>query len=311
MVWGLIWYPYRVLEVAGVSGELATLLTYFIALIFGLALSKPIWHELRVAAWWGVALVLCAGWTNLGYVLAILGGEVMRVLLLFYLAPLWTVLLARWLLGEKLNRYGYAVIALSLGGAMVMLWDPGLGLAVPQNRAEWIGLSAGMGFAMTNVLTRRIQNLSINFKSASVWFGTALLTALLLLYQGNLIPKVRIITLHAWWFLALIGLVLCATSFTAQYGLTHLPANQSIVLFMVELVFAAVSSYFLAGEEMGMREIIGAVLIVSASLFSGKIHTGFENSSDETTSHSTDETTSQSTKLQNTQQVAGYNEIKP
>lgn len=273
MVWGLIWYPYRVLDQAGVSGELAAFLTYSIALAMGLLLSGPIWRELRVAAWWGVALILCAGWTNLGYVLAILDGEVMRVLLLFYLAPLWTVLLARWLLGEKLNRYGYAVIALSLGGAMVMLWNPGLGLPVPQNRAEWIGLSAGMGFAMTNVLTRRIQNLSINFKSASIWFGTALLTALLLLYQGDLMPRIRIITPHAWWFLALVGLVLCATSVTAQYGLTHLPANQSIVLFMVELVFAAVSSYFLAGEEMGTREIIGAVLIVSASLFSGKIHT--------------------------------------
>lgn len=284
MVWGLIWYPYRVLDQSGVPGEPATLLTYSIALVIGLLLSGSIWRELRVAGWWGVALILCAGWTNLGYVLAILGGEVMRVLLLFYLAPLWTVLFSRLLLKEKLNRYGYAVIALSMGGAMVMLWEPSLGLPMPQNRAEWIGLSAGVGFAMTNVLVRRIQNLSINFKSASVWFGTALLTALLLLYRGNLMSGVQVIPLQAWWFLALIGLVLCATSFTAQYGLTHLPANQSIVLFMIELVFAAVSSYLLAGEEMGMREIIGAVLIVSASLFSGKIHTGLENSSDETTS---------------------------
>ncbi len=280
MVWGLIWYPYRVLDQSGVPGEPATLLTYSIALVIGLLLSGSIWRELRVAGWWGVALILCAGWTNLGYVLAILGGEVMRVLLLFYLAPLWTVLFSRLLLKEKLNRYGYAVITLSMGGAMVMLWEPSLGLPMPQNRAEWIGLSAGVGFAMTNVLVRRIQNLSINFKSASVWFGTALLTALLLLYRGNLMSGVQVIPLQAWWFLALIGLVLCATSFTAQYGLTHLPANQSIVLFMIELVFAAVSSYLLAGEEMGVREIIGAVLIVSASLFSGKIHTGLGNSSD-------------------------------
>ena len=272
MVWGLIWYPYRVLGVAGVSGELATFLTYSIALVFGLLLSGSIWRELRMAGWWGAALILSAGWTNLGYVLAILGGEVMRVLLLFYLAPLWTVLFARWLLGEKLNRYGYAVIALSLGGALVMLWKPDLGLPVPQNRAEWIGLSAGMGFAMTNVLVRRIQHLSVNFKSASVWFGTALLTALLLVYQGNLLSRVQAVPLHTWWLLALIGLVLCATSIAVQYGLTNLPANQSIVLFMVELVFAAVASFYLAGERMDTREIIGAVLIVSASLLSGKIH---------------------------------------
>lgn len=274
MVWGLIWYPYRVLGAAGVSGELATFLTYSIALVFGLLLSGSIWRELRLAGWWGVALILSAGWTNLGYVLAILGGEVMRVLLLFYLAPLWTVLFARWLLGEKLNRYGYAVIALSLGGALVMLWKQGMGLPVPQNRAEWIGLSAGMGFAMTNVLVRRIQHLSINFKSASVWFGTALLTALLLVYQGNLLSRIQVVPLHTWWLLALIGLVLCATSIAVQYGLTNLPANQSIVLFMVELVFAAAASFYLAGERMDTREIIGAALIVSASLLSGKIHQG-------------------------------------
>jgi drug/metabolite transporter (DMT)-like permease len=39
-------------------------------------------------------IALVAGGCNLGYVLATVHGEVMRVLLLFYLAPLWTVLLA-------------------------------------------------------------------------------------------------------------------------------------------------------------------------------------------------------------------------
>ena len=272
MVWGLMWYPYRVLQGAGVSGGLATLLTYAVALLFGLLVMGSIWRELRAAGWWGIALMLSSGWTNFGYVLAILDGEVMRVLLLFYLAPLWTVIFARWMLNEKLNRYGYGIIALSLGGAMIMLWNPEHGLPIPQNRAEWIGLSAGMGFAMLNVLVRRTQHLSVNFKSASVWLGTVLLTGAWLLYQDNLMSQVQSISLNAWWMLALIGLVLCATGIIVQYGLTNLPANQAIVLFLSELVFAAVSSYFLAGEAMGLREIVGAVLIVSASLLSGKIH---------------------------------------
>ena len=272
MVWGLMWYPYRVLQGAGVSGGLATLLTYGVALLFGLLVMGPIWRELRTAGWWGIALMLSSGWTNFGYVLAILDGEVMRVLLLFYLAPLWTVIFARWMLNEKLNRYGYGIIALSLGGAMIMLWNPEHGLPIPQNRAEWIGLSAGMGFAMLNVLVRRTQHLSVNFKSASVWLGTVLLTGAWLLYQDNLVSQVQSISLNAWWMQALIGLVLCATGIIVQYGLTNLPANQAIVLFLSELVFAAVSSYFLADEAMGLREIVGAVLIVSASLLSGKIH---------------------------------------
>jgi drug/metabolite transporter (DMT)-like permease len=272
MVWGLMWYPYRVLQEAGVSGLSATFITYTIALAFGLMVCGPIWRELRLAGWWGMALMLCSGWTNFGYVLAVLDGEVMRVLLLFYLAPLWTVLFSRWLLGEKLNRYGYAIIALSLCGAFVMLWRPQLGLPLPQSRAEWIGLSAGMGFAMLNVLVRRIQHLSVNFKSAGVWLGTVLLTGSALLYQGSLVSQVQSVAPGAWWLLVLVGLVLCGTSIVVQYGLTHLPANQAIIIFLSELVFAAVSSYFLAGEAMGLREALGAALIVSASLLSGKIH---------------------------------------
>jgi len=271
-VWGMVWYPFRILEQAGISSMLSLFLTYMIALVFGLAISGPVWRELRHAGWWGGLLIFCAGWTNFGYVEAIIEGEVMRVLLLFYLAPLWTVFFAHFLLGEKLNRYGFAVIFLSLSGALVMLWQPSLGLPVPQNRAEWIGLSAGMTFALMNVVVRHTQHLSVNFKSASVWFGTVLLTGMMLLYSGDFVIQLSAISFDSWWMLGLVGLVMCATSLVVQFGLTHLPANQAIVLLLFELLFAAVAAYFLAGEKMGAQEFIGAVLIVSASLLSGKIH---------------------------------------
>ena len=271
LVWGLIWYPFRVLAQQGVSGEVATFLTYSLALVLGFLLFGAVWRELRSGHAWGIALVLCAGWTNLSYVLAMLGGEVMRVLLLFYLAPLWTVLLARAILGERLNRYGVIVMALSLGGAFAMLWRPGQGFPLPANAAEWLGLSSGFAFALTNVLTRRIQHLSIAFKASSVWFGTALLTLGAMMYHGGLVVQTAAIPRAGWELMLGLGVVLCATSISVQYGLTHLAANQAIVLFMFELVVAAVSSYFLAGEAMGADEIAGAVLIVMASLFSGRL----------------------------------------
>lgn len=271
-VWGMVWYPFRVLQEAGISGMLSSFLVYAIALVIGLAISGPVWRELRTAGWWGLLLLFSAGWTNFGYVQAIIEGEVMRVLLLFYLAPLWTVFFAHFLLGERLNRYGYAVITLSLGGAIVMLWQPELGLPVPQNRAEWIALSAGMSFALMNVIVRHTQHLSVNFKSASVWLGTILLTGMMLLYSGGMAGQISGITFGSWGLLLLLGLVMCAVSFAVQFGLTHLPANQAIVLLLFELLFAAVAAYFLAGEKMGMQEFIGAVLIVSASLLSGRIH---------------------------------------
>ncbi|MDP2804304.1 MAG: DMT family transporter [Gallionellaceae bacterium] len=271
-VWGLIWYPYRLIEQTGTSGVLATFLTYTIALAVGLSVSGPVWREFRLAGWSGVALIIGSGWANFGYVLATLEGEVMRVLLLFYLAPLWTVFLAHFLLGEKLNRYGYGVVALSLGGAIVMLWRPELGVPMPQNRAEWIGLSAGITFALTNVLVRRNAHLSVGFKSAAIWFGTFCITGIALLYQGGAVLHLPQIAAGTWTMIVLVGLVLCATSFAVQYGLTHTPANQAIVIFLFELVFAGIASYLLVGEEMNMQEIIGALLIVSASLLSGRMH---------------------------------------
>ena len=276
LVWGLIWYPFRVLQDAGVSGALATLLTYLLAMLCGAFMLPRVWRELRLhngeAGWWAVALLLSAGWTNFGYVLAVLHGEVMRVLLLFYLAPLWTILFSYWLLGERLNRYGYLIIALSISGAFVMLWEPRLGLPLPNNLAEWIGLSAGMGFALSNVVSRRAAHLSVEAKSYSVWLGTALLTAPLLWWQGGLPDQLLAIDAQAWLILVLLGIVLCGTSYAVQYALAHLPANRAIILFLFELVVAAIASYFLADEAMQLRDWLGALLIVSASLLSGKLY---------------------------------------
>lgn len=273
LVWGLIWYPYRMLQDAGVSGALATLITYLFAILCGALVLPQVWRELPRAGWWGGLLLLSAGWSNFGYVLAMLNGEVMRVLLLFYLAPVWTILFSYWLLGEQLNRYGYLVIALSLSGAFVMLWEPQLGIPLPQNVSEWIGLSAGMSFALSNVVSRRAVHLTVSAKSYSVLLGTSLLTAPLLWWQGGLPGQLQAMTGQIWLLLGLLGVVLCTTSFAVQYGISKLTANRAVVLFLFELVVAACSSYLLAGEAMGVRDWLGALLIITASLLSGKLHT--------------------------------------
>jgi len=272
LVWGLIWYPYRVLQDIGVSGAMATFITYLLAMLCGAFMLPRVWRERATFNGWALLLILSAGWANLGYVLGMLGGEVMRVLLLFYLAPVWTILFSLWILGERLNRYGYFVVLLSLSGAIVMLWEPAMGLPLPQNLSEWLGLSAGMGFALSNVTSRRAAHLSVEAKSFSLWLGTATLTLPFLLWQGGVGAQLSGIGMQSWLLLALMGLVLCATSFAVQFGVTHLSANRAVVLFLFELVVAAVTSYFLAGEAMELRDWIGATLIVSASLLSGRLH---------------------------------------
>lgn len=268
-LWGVMWYPYRLLNEAGVGGIASSLFTYAVPL---LALGWLHGRELQRARsrWmWLATLALAAGWTNLAYVLAMLQGEVVRVLLLFFLSPLWTVVFARILLREGLNRVGVMVMALSLGGAMVMLWQPDGGLPLPANRAEWLALSAGMMFAMSNVISRHLGGVTEGARSVAVWIGVAVLTVIgLWLYPAEL-DFIASAQWNVWLLLLGVGLLIGSMTYAVQYGLARVAANQAIVIFLFELVVAAIAAYFLSDERMGVQEWIGAAMIITASVFSG------------------------------------------
>ncbi|MEP6605515.1 MAG: DMT family transporter [Nitrosospira sp.] len=273
-IWGLLWYPYRLLEQAEISGSIATAITYFIALLLGLAVfrnnlrgTQIFGGEPQLLLWIG----LCAGWTNLAYVLGVVHGEVMRVLLLFYLAPLWTILFARLLLNEKLSLHGYLVIALSLAGAVTMLGQAERGFSLPSSYGDWMGLSAGFMFALSNVLSRKDQYHSIQLKSLAVWMGVTLIALIYSLFLHDL-SLLGNISGNSYMLLLGLGIVVFGLSVMVQYGLTHVPANRAIVIMLFELVVAAGAAYLLTDEAMTSREWIGGAMIVSASLFSAKMN---------------------------------------
>lgn len=268
--WGLIWYPYRLLEEAGVTGIISTFYTYLIPSVIGMLLFARQLRQMKGMLGAMTAVGLGAGWTNVAYVLAVLDGEVMRVMLLFYLSPLWTLVLAHFWLGEKTSRMGMAAIAVSLLGAFIMLWHPEAGLPYPKNEAEWMGLFAGIGFAVTNVLTRRAAHLSLPAKSLAVWIGVALVALVCVPFHGLAIPSPATIPLQSWLIMASVGMGLMIATVGVQYGLTHTPVTRASVIFLFELVVAALAAYWLAGESMSSREWIGGALIVAASLIAAR-----------------------------------------
>lgn len=274
--WGLIWYPYRLLEAVGLSGGAASLLTYASGILPLLYLAHRRGWSVPAGQWgWLLAVALTAGWTNLSYVLAVIDGEVMRVLLLFYLAPLWTVVFARLILKEQAGPWGWAVIGLALAGAYVMLgrsegrtWQ----LPLPASGAEWLGLASGVGFALTNVVSRGARKIPIETRSLWTFIGVTAMAAAFVLVEG--LPTGVIAAAMAGWnwlVLAGITLALLLATFTVQYGLAHTPANRAIVIMLFELVVAAISSQWLAGEVMDAREWVGGAMIVAATLFSVKL----------------------------------------
>jgi len=267
-LWGLVWYPYRLLEQAGVGGIASSFFSYATPLLLLGWLHGRSLYAARGQWLWLSALGLAAGWTNLAYVLAVLEGEVVRVLLLFYLSPLWTVLFSRFLLHEKLNRAGVAVMALAASGALAMLWEPGE-WPLPHNYAEWLGLSAGVMFAASNVISRHLEGVAEGAKSVSIWAGVAVLTVIGLALKPAELDFMTAAETGTWLLLIGIGLLIGSMTYAVQYGLARVPANQAIVIFLSELVVAAIAAYFLSDERMGLQEWVGALMIITASLFSG------------------------------------------
>lgn len=269
LCWGIIWYPYRLMAEAGVSGVAASFYTYCIAIVLA---SVVFWRYrnallgLPKRALW---LCLVAGWTNLSYVLAVIDGEVMRVMLLFYLSPLWTLILAHYWLKEPIHRLGLLAIIISLLGAGIMLTDfSGARLPLPQNTAEWLALTSGIGFSLTNVMTRHATYLSVAAKSMLVWVGVMGMALLVAPWMHAEFPSPLFFTATHWGIMTLIAVLLIAATIFVQYGVTKVTAVRASVLFLFELVVAAVAAYYLANEAMTWNEWIGGALIIMAAVIS-------------------------------------------
>jgi drug/metabolite transporter (DMT)-like permease len=268
--WGVVWYPYRILANAGVAAVASSFYCYSTVLILASIVCIKHWRgifKLPLSIAW---LALTAGWTNLAYVLAVIDGEVMRVMLLFYLSPLWTLILAHFWLKEHIDKRGLMIMALSLMGAFIMLSDfTGKVSAwpLPRNTAEWFALSSGFAFAISNVITRKSTHLTIRSKSFAVWVGVFLMAILAMPFVKETIPTPSFFSLNDGLVVLVIALSLIAATVLTQYGITQMPATRASVLFLFELVVAAITSYFLAHETMEINEWIGGSLIVAASIF--------------------------------------------
>lgn len=271
--WGVIWYPYRIMDDAGVSGIVSSFYTYLIATILAGLFFTRYWRNVLQVPPSIIWLSLVAGWTNMSYVLAIIDGEVMRVMLLFYLSPLWTLIFAHWMLGEKTQWPGLLAIFASLLGAYIMLYDPAVSrLPLPANKAEWLALSSGIGFSLTNVITRKSTHLSLRAKSFAIWLGVMLMCLFAApLMDVHFVAPSYFSWTH-WLVITLIALMLIAATWLVQYGVTKIQATRASVLFLFELVVAAVASYYLADEHMAMHEWLGGMLIVLAAIFAAFNH---------------------------------------
>jgi len=271
-LWGVVWYPLRLLEVEGMGGLWASFSSFGAALLLGfpwLWRSAPAWRENGLVL--GL-LAVSVGWCNVAFVLAVIDGTVVRVLLLFYLSPLWALMLGWALLGENPGRQGLVVFVLAIVGAVTMLWDPVIGMPWPRDNADWLAVSSGLAFAFANVMVRKLRAVTLPGKAAANWLGVTLVAGLWILLAGEPVPQAAA---SVWFSAVMLGWFgFMIMTIAVIYGVTHMPVHRSAVILLFELIAGAVSSLLLTDEVVLPREWLGGGLILLAAYQSARAHIG-------------------------------------
>jgi drug/metabolite transporter (DMT)-like permease len=268
-VWGVSWFPFRQLEGHGLHPVWATCLIYAAITLAMALLRRRAWalFARRPAL---LGLGLAAGLTNVGFNWAVTQGDVVRVVLLFYLMPLWSVLLAWAFLGERPSLAALARVALALAGVAVVLKSPQADWPVPASLADWLGVAAGFGFAVTNILLRRLRSAPGEARALAM-FGGCAVTAGATALAGTALGAMALPPLAdpGWWGWALLlGTGFVFANVCLQYGAARLAASATSVIMLSEVLFASVSSVALGAATMEARIWLGGALIVAAAAWS-------------------------------------------
>jgi drug/metabolite transporter (DMT)-like permease len=153
-----------------------------------------------------------------------------------------------------------------------MLWNEEIGMPWPRDNADWLAVSSGFAFALSNVFVRRLQTVSVWLKSTGSWAGVVLVAGLWILISHSGLPVVG-----AGVYLAGIALGLCGflvMTVTVLYGVTRMPVHRSAVILLFEIVVGAVSSLLLTDEIVLPREWLGGSMIILAAYLAARIHAG-------------------------------------
>lgn len=270
LIWGTIWWPFRQLQAMGVHPVLATALVYLI-LFSGLMLLKP--HAAKIARQHPLLLLLAftSGTTNVLFNWAATTGDVVRVVLLFYLMPAWSVLLAWYFLGEKPNKYSILRLILAFSGVLIVMIPAGAtwaSLTANLSLPDALAIAGGFTFAGTNVVLRSQYRVPSEARMLSMFFGGLVAAGAMSLIglQLGAIPALPALQ-WGWPLMVLVVSVLIMLSnWTLQYGASRLAATTAAVVMLSEVVFASASNVLIEGTVLSDRLLLGGALVLSASL---------------------------------------------
>lgn len=268
VLWGLFWIPFRALGETGFSGGWASLAFYVGSTL--VLLPGAIARRRHMAAAGGGLLLTgaVAGAAFSLYATALLMTEVVRVLLLFYLTPVWGTLLGRVLLGERITWYRGTALILGLAGLVVILGFEG-GFPMPRNAGDWMALLAGIAWAYGSLRIYMQPGIEAYETTFAFFAGGTLVTVVVawLPLAANEGAPVLSMLIAAWpWLLLLVAIFGVPPVLMTLWGAARLTPGRVGILLMGEVAVGIVSAALWAGEPFGVRETLGATLIVGAAI---------------------------------------------
>ena len=286
LVWGLSWWPLRQLDAQGLHPLWATAAVFALATLVLLFINPQGWRHFKQhpQLWW---LMAASGLTNIGFNWAVTTGDVVRVVLLFYLMPTWSLLLAWWLLGERPTRGALMRLGLALLGVVLVLKTPESTWPLPHDLPDALALFAGFCFALTNIWLLRLQHTPESSRMLAMFGGGACtaLTCAVLATLAGVIPasapafvmatrEASVAQAAVTWAPYVLGLSVAflVSNFTLQYGAARLSAHATAMVMMSEVVFASVSSVALGASTLSWRIGLGGGMIVLAALLATQSH---------------------------------------
>ncbi|MBI29564.1 MAG: hypothetical protein CFH21_01082 [Alphaproteobacteria bacterium MarineAlpha5_Bin11] len=266
--WGTYWIPLRQLNIGGSESVWPILASFF---ILCLLLIKPIfWLINRIPKeknnYFFLGNFFSASAIAL-YSESLIRGEIAEVIILFYLCPVWGTVLAKIILKKNFNIKRYVSLILGIIGLEVILGID-KGIIMPTTISSWMALIGGFAWALGMTFFHLAETTRAIEKTALTGLLLPFLFLLLTLIPGGRETEFNSLIFidnytYIWIFIFSIVWLLPSMLLTFSSAEILDPGRINILL-MFEIIIGITSAALLTEEIIGIREVIGATLIIIA-----------------------------------------------
>ena len=265
--WGVLWVPMRHIEAMGLSGLWVVVLFHFLPALAILPLivktassSRRDWGRAAVAG-----ALMGAGFAL--YALGLVVASVTKTVILFYMTPIWSTVIAYFVLRERAGWRRWLAIAAALVGCALVT-----GVSRDElrfNPADLFGLLSGLFWALGSVMIRRFDALNFVTVSFLQYLFGGIMALLAALYFGDPIPQLNAL-LQAIPPAFLASVVLFLPSVLLIFRMMQYVSPGLVgILMLSEALVAAVSAAFWLGETLSSMQWIGVGAILTTGVFIG------------------------------------------